>query len=87
MSRTLEIVIPEEVIHCWGTEYNLRNVLARLSVVELVRIGKLSIGKASELLGISYSEGLSLMSHYDVPTSNFSAEELKNQVADWNSNQ
>ncbi|MBI3193746.1 MAG: UPF0175 family protein [Ignavibacteriae bacterium] len=86
MSKTVEIVVPEEVINCWGTENNLTNVLARLSVVELVRMGKVSVGKACELLGISYTEGMTMLSHHDVSTVNFSVEELNNQVADWNNN-
>ncbi|MBM3213161.1 UPF0175 family protein, partial [Candidatus Poribacteria bacterium] len=42
--------------------------------------GKLSSGKAAEILGMTRWEFMELMSSYDVPMANFPAEELERQA-------
>jgi len=83
MSKTVEVLIPEEVVNVWGTESALAKTLAQLAVVELVREQKLSVGKASELQGIPYWEMMEILSRHDVPFVNFSEDELNQQAIDW----
>lgn len=49
-------------------------------VVELLREGKISQGKAAELLEISRGDLFDLMAKHDIPMADFPPEELKRQV-------
>lgn len=51
-------------------------------VLELLRKGKISQGKAAELLGISRYEILDLMTEHNIPMANFPPEELERQIED-----
>jgi predicted HTH domain antitoxin len=82
MSKAITIQIPDDVLPFWETENRLVRTLSYLSVVELVREGKLSAGKASELLELTRWELMDLLARHDVPTVNFSKEELEQQLAD-----
>ena len=82
MAKAITVEIPDDVLNFWGTERQLAKTLSQLSVVELVREGKLSTGKACELLGISRWEFMELLAHHNVPTANFSEEELNQQMMD-----
>lgn len=48
-------------------------------VLELLRRGEISQGRATELLEISRHDLFDLMARYDIPTANFSLEELQRQ--------
>lgn len=48
-------------------------------VLELLRRGEISQGRATELLEISRHDLFDLMARYDIPTTNFSLEELQRQ--------
>jgi predicted HTH domain antitoxin len=79
---TLKAVIiefPEEVVELYE-EKELENSVRKWSVLELVRNGKLSSGKASEILGMTRWDFMELMSDYDIPMVNFSPEELESQA-------
>ena len=77
--KTISIEFPEEVIELYE-EKELENSVRKWSVLELVRNGKLSSGKASEILGMTRWDFMELMSDYDIPMANFSPEELKLQA-------
>ena len=49
-------------------------------VLELVRKGKLSSGKAAEILEMTKWDFMELTSSYDIPMANFPAEELEIQA-------
>ena len=49
-------------------------------VMELLREGKISQGKAAELLEISRGDLFDLMAKHDIPMADFPPEELKRQV-------
>ena len=77
--KAISIEFPEEIIELYGEE-ELKSSVRELSVLDLVKKGKLSSGKASEILGITRWDFMELMSDYDIPMANFPPEELKRQA-------
>ncbi len=51
-------------------------------ILELLRKGEISQGKAAELLEIDRHTLFDLMAKYDIPMANFTPEELDRQMAD-----
>ena len=51
-------------------------------ILELLRKGEISHGKAAELLEIDRHTLFDLMAKYDIPMANFSPEELQRQLED-----
>lgn len=51
-------------------------------ILELLRKGEISQGKAAELLEIDRHTLFDLMAKYDIPMANFPPEELQRQVED-----
>jgi len=58
----------------------LEESLKKMIVLELVRKGRLSSGKAAELLGMSRWEFMDLMTEYNVPMTDLTSEELDEQL-------
>ena len=79
MVKAISIELPEEIIELFS-EAELEASLRKWAVLELVRAGKLSSGKAAEILGMTRWEFMDLMSDYDIPTANFPEEELEEQL-------
>lgn len=77
--KAISIELPEEVVQLYE-KGELESSVRKWSVLELVRKGKLSSGKASEILGITRWEFMELMSSYDIPMANFPPEELERQA-------
>lgn len=77
--KSVSIEFPEEVVELYGEE-ELKISVRRLSVLDLVKKGKLSSGKAAEILGMTRWDFMELMSDYDVPMVNFPPEELRRQA-------
>ena len=51
--KSIEILVPEEIVNLLGSEDAVRKEAREAFVLDLVRRGKVSKGKAAELLGIS----------------------------------
>ncbi len=81
MVKAISIELPEEIIELFS-EAELEASLKKWAVLELVRAGKLSSGKAAEILGMTRWEFMDLMSDYDVPMADFPEEELERQLAE-----
>jgi len=79
MVKAISIELPEEIIELFS-EAELEASLRKWAVLELVRAGKLSSGKAAEILGMTRWEFMDLMSDYDIPMADFSEEELEEQL-------
>ena len=77
--KTISIEFPEEIIELFGEE-ELKSSVRKLSVLDLVKKGKLSSGKAAEILGITRWDFMELMSEYDIPIASFPPEELERQA-------
>ena len=81
MSKTLTIQFPDLIIELLGlSPEELEESLKKMIVLELVRKGRLSSGKAAELLGMSRWEFMDLMTEYNVPMTDLTSEELDEQL-------
>ena len=81
MMKAISIEFPDEIVELFG-ENELEASLRKWAVLELVRAGKLSSGKAAEVLEMTRWEFMELMSDYDVPMADFPEEELERQLAE-----
>jgi len=77
--KSVSIEFPEEIVDLYGEE-ELKSSIRKWSVLELVKNGKISSGKAAEILGMTKWDFMELMSEYDIPMVNFSPEELEKQA-------
>lgn len=78
--KIIEIPVPEEIIDLLGSEDAARQGAREAFVFDLVRRGKISKGKAAELLGISLWELPELISQYQIPWFSYSPEELEKDL-------
>jgi len=81
MSRTIAIEIPDELIELLGSEADIGREAKQALVMDLVRRGEISRGKAAELLGISVWDLPELLSRYEIPWFNYSEEQLEQDMA------
>jgi len=77
--KAISIELPDEVVKLYG-EKELESSVKELIVLELVRKGKLSSGKAAEILEMTKWDFMELMSSHDVPMANFPTEEIERQA-------
>ena len=75
--KIIEIAVPEEIIALLGSEDVARKVAKEAFVLDLVRRGKISKGKAAELLGISLWDLPELVAQYQIPWFSYHLEELE----------
>jgi len=79
-----EIKIPDEIMLFYGlSEEMLSRRVLFLVVSDLLRQGKLSRGKASELLDMSIYEILDLMSQQGIPAVSCSDTEFEEEWEEW----
>ena len=78
--KIIEIPVPEEIIELLGSEDAARQGAHEAFIFDLVRRGKISKGKAAELLGISLWELPELITHYQIPWFRYSPEELPKEL-------
>jgi len=67
----------------WRDETVAKQEVAQAVVLELLREGKITSGKAAGLLGMSRWDFMELMSKEDIPMANFDSDELKEQMRDF----
>jgi predicted HTH domain antitoxin len=77
--KTISIEFPDEIAELFE-EKDIENSLKKLAILQLVREGKISSGKAAEILKMTRWDFMDLMSLYDIPNANFSEEELDRQM-------
>ena len=78
--KIIEIPVPEEIIALLGSEEAARKEAREAFIFDLVRRGKISKGKAAELLGISLWELPDLIAQYQIPWFSYSPEDLERDV-------
>lgn len=78
--KAIEIPIPEAIVNLLGSEDAVRKEAHQAFVFDLVRRGKISKGKAAELLGISLWDLPDLIAQYQIPWFSYSPEELEKDV-------
>lgn len=70
---TFEIKLPDNL------DLSQKDVLTALAA-QLYHVGKLSLGQASDLAGLSKRELMESLSEYSVPVINHSADDLENDL-------
>lgn len=78
--KIIEIAVPEEIIDLLGSEKEAKEEAKEAFVLDLVRRGKVSKGKAAELMGISLWDLPNLLSKYRIPWFDYDHNELQNDL-------
>src|SRR4029450_12250624 len=78
--KSIEILVPEEIINLLGSEDAVRKEAREAFILDLVRRGTVSKGKAAELLGISLWDLPDLIAQYQMPWFSYSQEELESDL-------
>jgi predicted HTH domain antitoxin len=76
----LTIDISDELIKLFPSKKEARSEAKQAMVFDLVRRGKISKGKAAELLGISLWDLPELLTQYDIPWFDYSPDDLKHDL-------
>jgi predicted HTH domain antitoxin len=77
MSKELVLDFPDELKDEDLKDSDVKARAMEAAVLELLKKGKVSQGKAAELLGISRWDISDLMAKYEVPATDLTKEELK----------
>lgn len=78
--KTLKLDFPDELLELFSSEEEIKKEAKEALVLDLVRRGKISKGKAAELLGINLWDLPALLSQYDIPWFNYPPEALKRDL-------
>jgi predicted HTH domain antitoxin len=78
--KIIEIAVPEEIIALLGSEDAVRKEAKEALVLDLVRRGKVSKGKAAELLGMSLWDLPELVAPYQIPWFSYHPEVLEKDL-------
>jgi predicted HTH domain antitoxin len=78
--KPLTIELPPELLELLGSEEEARREAKIALILDLVRRGKLSRGKAAELLGMSLWDLPALLAQYRIPWFDYSAEDLERDL-------
>lgn len=78
--KTITIEIPDEIINLLGSEEEAVKEVKEALVLDLVRRGKVSKGKAAELVGISLWDLPDLLAKYRIPWFDYSKEDLQRDL-------
>ena len=81
MLKKLVLEFPPEVLEEDLQDRDVQMKAREGAVMELLRKGKLSQGRAAELLDISRNDLFDLMSKYDVPVMDMSQNEFKKELS------
>jgi len=78
--KTIEIIIPEEIIDILGSEEEAKKKAKEALVLDLVRRGKVSKQKAAELIGINLWDLPDFLAKYQIPWFDYSKEDLEKDL-------
>ena len=81
MSRTITIEVSDQLLELLGSEDEIGKEAKRSLVLSLVGRGKISRGKAAELLGISLWDMPEFLSEYRIPLFDYTREQLEEDIA------
>lgn len=71
--------LPDEVVRLLGSDDDLPSRMRTTIVLDLVRRGLISTGRAAELLGIHVADMLDLISEYQIPMGAITLEEFERE--------
>ncbi|MFC1719426.1 UPF0175 family protein [Candidatus Poribacteria bacterium] len=81
MSRTVTIEVPDQLLELLGSEDEIGKEAKRSLVLSLVGRGKISRGKAAELLGMSLWDLPNFLSEYRIPWFDYTKKQLEEDIA------
>jgi len=81
VSRTITIEVPDQLLKLLGSDDEIGKEAERSLVLGLVGKGKISRGKAAELLGISLWDMPEFLSEYKIPWFDYTREQLQEDIA------
>ena len=81
MSRTITIEVSDQLLELLGSEDEIGKEAKRSLVLSLVGRGKISRGKAAELLGISLWDMPEFLSEYRVPWFDYTKKQMEEDMA------
>lgn len=82
MPKELVLDFPDELKDEDLKDSDVKARAMEAAVLELLKKGRVSQGKAAEILGLSRQDFFDLMSKHDIPMANFSPQELNRQRQD-----
>ena len=78
---SVSIQVPDSMAGVFGKSGDLGDSILTAAVVKWYELGRLSHGKAAEILGLSRSEFLDLLSTYTVSAWQYTESELDEELA------
>lgn len=78
--KPVTIELPAQLVELFGSEEGAKQGAREAIVLDLLRQGRLSRGKAAELLGIPMSELPELLGRYRIPWFGSSTDEVQRDV-------
>jgi len=78
--KIIEVAIPEEIINLVGSEEEAKKEAKEALVLDLVRRGKMSKGRAAELIGIKLWDLPEFLTKYRIPWFDYSKEDLQKDL-------
>lgn len=79
-TQSITIDLPEEIVSLLGSPDSAPAAAKRAIVLELLREGRISQGKASEILGISRWAMMDLIAEHEIPSGPQTAEEMAREI-------
>ncbi|GFP19750.1 hypothetical protein HKBW3S03_01254 [Candidatus Hakubella thermalkaliphila] len=78
--KELRIRVPDELVDLIGSEEMAQKEAKEALILDLVGRGKISKGKAAQLLGVSLWDLPEVLAKYRIPWFDYTAEELKKDL-------
>jgi predicted HTH domain antitoxin len=83
MALHFELNLPEELVETFESEEQASQEAKQAFVMDLLRHGKISQGKAAEVLGLDRWALMDLMRSHRIPAVELSTNELDDERARW----
>lgn len=80
---TLTLELPAEIVELLGSPEASVERMKQALVLELLRDGQISQGKAAQLLDLTRGSILDLMAQYQIPSGPATVEELRQEIDEW----
>ena len=77
---TVTVELPDALVELLGSAESLAVQARRALVLDLLRQGQVSQGKAARLLGLTRYDILDLMAEYEIPSGPLTAEETREEI-------
>jgi predicted HTH domain antitoxin len=79
-ARTITIELPDDILDLLGSAEQTGERAREALILDLLREGSISQGRAAELLGISRGNLIDLMAKYRIPSAPHTLEEVQAEV-------